>query len=127
MGKTIILLLIIGVVFYLLYINGFLTVQSRRAILYVGSLKGNSARFSSCTGYSKRVIRFRDSRTYCVFFDSELTKGDISAEILNPAKQTVVCLNCNTPTGRINVEKGKRYYLLIHFQSATGRYTLSWD
>ena len=127
MGKTIIPVLIIGIVFYLLYINGFLAIQSKRAILYVGSLKGNSARFSSCTGYSKRVIRFRDSRAYFVVFDSDLTKGDVLVEILNSAKQTVVCLNCNTPNGRINVEKGKRYYLLIHFQSATGRYTLSWD
>ena len=127
MGKTIILLLIIGIVFYLLYINGLLSIQSKRAVLYIGSLKGNSARFSSCTGYSKRVIRFRDSRTYCVFFDSKLTKGDVSVEILNPAKQTVVCLDCNTPNGSINAEKGKRYYLLICFQSATGRYTLSWN
>ena len=127
MGKAIILLLIIGIVFYLLYINGFLTVQTKRAILYVGSLKGNSARFSSCTGYSKRVIRFRDSRTYCVFFDSELIKGNVSVEILNSAKQTVVCLNSNIPNGSINVEKGKKYYLLIRFQSATGSYTLSWN
>ena len=127
MGKTILLLLFIGIVFYLLYINGFLTVRSKRAILYIGSLKGNSARFSSCTGYSKRVIRFKDSRTYCVFFDCELSKGDVSVEILNSAKQTVVCLNCNTPYGRIDAEKGKRYYLLIRFQSATGRYTLSWN
>ena len=127
MGKTIILLLIIGIVFYLVYINGFLSIQSKRAILYIGSLKGNSARFSSCTGYSKRVIRFRDSRIYCVAFDSELTKGDVSVEILNSAKQTVACLSLNTPNGRIDAEKGKRYYLLIRFQSATGRYILSWD
>ena len=127
MGKTIILILIIGIVFYLLYINGFLSIQSKRAILYIGSLKGNSARFSSCTGYSKRVIRFRDSRAYFVVFDSDLTKGDVSVEIVNSAKQTMICLNSSIPNGIINVEKGKRYYLLIRFQSATGRYTFSWD
>lgn len=127
MGKTIILLLFIGIVFYLLYINGFLSIQSKRAVLYIGSLKGNSARFSSCTGSSKRVIRFRDSRTYCVFFDCELSKGDVLVEILNSAKQPMVCLNSSIPNGIINVEKVKRYYLLIRFQSATGRYTLSWD
>ena len=127
MGKTIIVLLIIGIVFYILYINGLLSIQSKRAVLYIGSLKGNSARFSSCTGYSKRVIRFRDSRRYCVVFDCELSKGDVSVEILNSAKQTMVCLNSGIPNGIINVEKGKRYYLLIRFQSATGRYTLRWD
>jgi len=126
-GKAIILLLIIGIAFYLLYINGFLTAQSKRAVLYIGSLKGNSAKFSSCTGYTKRVIRFRDSRTYCVVFESVLTGGNVSVEILNSAKQTVTCLNSNTPNDNINVEKGKRYYLVVHFQSATGSYTLSWE
>lgn len=127
MGKSIFLLLILGIIFYLLYINGFLTVQSKRAVLYVGSLKGNSARFSSCTGYTKRVIRFKESKVYCVGFDSKLIGGDVSAEILDSTKHTVIYLNLNTPNGNIHAEKGKRYYLVVRFHSATGSYTLSWE
>lgn len=127
MGKTIILLLTIGIVFYLLYINGFLAAQSKMAVLYIGSLRGNNAKFSSCTGYTKRVIRFKDSRTYHIVFDSELTRGSVSVEILNSVKQTIICLRSNTVSGNIDVERGKRYYLVVRFQSATGSYTLSWE
>lgn len=127
MGKMIIIVLILGIVFYLLYINGFLVINAKRAVMYVGSMRGNKATFSSCTGYTKRVIRFRENKTYRLVFNSELTQGDVSAELLDSAKQLVICLNSKARSGDINVERGKRYYLIFRFKSATGNYVLSWD
>ena len=126
MVKVIILFLIIGMVFYLLYINGFLTIQSKRAVLYIGSIRGNSARFSSCTGHTKRIIKFKDSKTYRVVFEPVVADGSISIEILDSAKQQIICLDTINRSGNIYAEKGKRYYLLVRFKSATGRYTLNW-
>ena len=125
MVKIIVLLFVIGVVFYLLYINGFLTIQSKRALLYIGSLKGNKARFSSCTGHTKKIIKFNDSKTYNIVFEPDLTGGSVSIEILDSAKQPIISLDTNTRIGNVYVEKGKRYYLIVRFKSATGSYTLN--
>ena len=127
MGKVIILLLAIGTVLYLLYINGYLAAQTKRALFYLGSLKGNKARFSSCTGDTKRVLRFKQDSICHLSFAPALTRGEVSIEILDSAKQSVICLDSDTRSGDFPVEKGKRYYLVVHFQSATGSYSLNWD
>ena len=129
MGKIIILLILplLAVIFYLLYINGYLVTSAKRAVLFVGSLRGNKATFSSCTGYMRRIVRFRSSRTYRFLLDAELTKGEIVIELLDAARQQVVRLNSRSSSAAVSVEKGKRYYLVFHFQSASGKYTLSWD
>ena len=127
MIKASIILGIIGIAAYLLYISGFLTIQAKRAVLYVGSPRGTKARFSSCSGYIRRIVRFKNSAAYRIVLDSELTAGDISAEFLDSAKQPVLRLNGRTRNGIINAEKRKRYYLVVCFRSATGSYALSWD
>ena len=127
MIKAIMILVIVAISAYLLYINGFLTIQAKRAVLYVGSPGGTKARFSACTGYLKRIVRFKDSAAYRIVLDSELTAGDISVEFLDLAKQPVLRLNGSTRNGIVNAEKRKRYYLVVRFQSAAGSYTLSWD
>ena len=55
------LLVIMGIAFYFLYINGYLVTNAKRAVMYIGSLGGRKATFTSCTGYTKRVIKFRES------------------------------------------------------------------
>ncbi len=125
--KIIILFFIIAAAFYFLYSAGLMSIQSKRAVLFLGSVSGKSARFSSCTGCIKRILRFRDSRSYRIFFNLELAGGDASAEILDSAKRTVLRLDSLVRSGSISVEKGKRYYLVLRFRSATGSYTLNWD
>ena len=127
MGKVIILLFAIGIVFYLLYRNGYLVAQNKRALLYIGSLKGNKARFTSCTGRTRRVIRFKKDGICRLDFEPELTRGEVWVEILDSAKQQILCLDSHTRSGDLSVEKGKRYYLVVHFKSATGSYSLNWD
>ena len=127
MIKVIIILFIIGILFYLLYVNGFLAIQSKRAIVYIGSLKGNRAKFVSCTGYTKRIIKFEESKTYRMVLNAELSAGKLSVEILDAEKNTLFSLNKDMQNGAIYAEKGKRYYLVVCFKSATGNYSLKWD
>lgn len=128
MNKMMILLLagiIVGIVVCFLYRYGFMTIQMKRAVLYIGL--PNGARFSSCTGFAKRVLRLKSGKTYRITFEPALTDGDISAEIYDASKQTAVRLNSEISEGCIHAEKGKRYYLVIRFQSATGSYTFRYN
>lgn len=40
MGKIIILFLSLGLVFYILYVQGVLIVNTKRAVMFVGSIRG---------------------------------------------------------------------------------------
>lgn len=127
MSKVIILLFIIGIIFYLLYINGILAIQTKRAILYIGSLRGNGAKFTSCSGYTKRIIRFEESKIYRMALNTELSAGKLWVEIFDSEKRKLFSLDRDIQNGVIIAEKGKRYYLVVHFKSATGNYSLKWD
>ena len=125
MNKLFIALPVLFFVFYILYINGLLVINAKSAVMYVGSQRGFKAKFSSCSGYTKRVIRFKESKSYKVFFNCKLEKGEVEIELLDNAKQKLASLNTNNPIADINVDKNKRYYLVIRFLSATGSYVIS--
>ena len=126
MAKTIILLCLMGILSYLLYINGYMVVVSKRAFMFLGSKRGKKAMFSSCTGYIKRVIKFKESKVYHVNFGLELEKGEVALELLDEKKQIILSLNGND-TSEIEVENGKRYYMILRFKSATGSYEVTWE
>ena len=101
--------------------------SAKTAVSFVGSLRGNKAAFSSCNGYMKRIVRFKEDKSYSFVLEAELTKGEITVELLDSAKQPIMCLSSNNPRAALALEKNKRYYLVFRFSSATGKYTLSWD
>ena len=111
-------------VFVFLYNQGYMVSKSISAVAFIGSAKENSARFTSCNGYMKRVVKFKADGTYTFVLDAELSKGDISVELLDSTKQRIMQLNCSNQSDSITVEKKKKYYLVINFRSATGRYAL---
>ena len=64
---TIILLPVICLVFYLLYISGWLLFSAKIAAVFTGYIRrdGNAdLHFVSCRGQVRRVIRFPDEGTY---------------------------------------------------------------
>ena len=126
MGKTIILLSLIGILAYFLYINGYMVVASKRALMFFGSKRGKKAVFSSCTGYIKRVVRFKESKLYHVDFRLELEKGEVMLELLDAKKQLVLALS-GCAISEIEVESGQKYYMVIRFKSASGSYEISWE
>ena len=126
MEEMIFLLCLIGILSYLLYINGYMVVASKRAFMFLGSKRGKKAMFSSCTGYVKRVIKFKESKVYPVDFKLELEKGEVTLEILDAKKQSVLTLN-DSQISEIEVVSGQRYYMVLRFRSASGSYEVTWE
>ena len=126
MSKLILILPLMGILMYLLYINGYLIANSKRAVMFIGSRRGKKARFSSCTGYIKRVIRFEENRKYHFVLLTELSTGEVSMELLDRTGKSVLSLDSNVREGSITAETKKRYELIIRFRSASGSYELDW-
>lgn len=122
-----ILFLAFGCLCYFLYINGYMITNMKRAIMYVESQRGKHASFDSCTGFTRRVVKFKESRRYHVSFSSELRKGEVSVELLDAKKQQIMHLTRTQQSVDIDIDKTKRYYLVVRFKSATGKYDLHWD
>ncbi|MEM1485564.1 hypothetical protein V6615_11895 [Oscillospiraceae bacterium PP1C4] len=125
------LLLAIGlpILFYILWIKGYLVVNTKRAILFVGSLRKKSRckiRFLSCSGVAKKVLNFSEVRSYTFNLDSKITKGNVSIEILNKHKDIKLELKPSVTTGTLFVEEKEMYYLIFKFDKADGEYELTW-
>ena len=121
---SLILVAVAAAVMWLLYINGYMVMSSKRAVSFVGSDRGRRASLTACTGYIKRAVRFSESKTLRADLTLTLDKGYVYAELLDDRKQQILRLDENRPNGNISVEKGRRYWLIFHFESATGEYAL---
>lgn len=124
MWKFLILAVLMAGIFVFLYNRGYMVAKSLSAVTFIGSSKGAGANFTSCSGYIKRIIRFRESGTLYYYLDAELSKGDILVELLDSDKQSIMKLNRENNHASITVESKKKYYLVVNFKSATGRYSL---
>ena len=124
MWKFVILAVLMAGLYFFLYNSGYMVMKSLRAVTFVGSPKGKGATFTSCTGSVSRIVRFKESGTLRYFLDAELSKGDISVEFLDADKRSIMKLNQENRHGTISVESKKKYYFIVKFQSASGRYSL---
>ena len=127
MVKMIALWLVLGAGFYLLYSNGYLAMASKRAVMYVGSKRGKAAKFSSCSGYTKRIIRVQETKQYRFSLDCNLTAGTILVEVFGASKKPILTLDETHRCAAVDLEKGKRYELIVRFKSASGDYVLDWN
>ena len=78
------------VLFYFLWVNGYMILNAKRALLFVGSLRGKNkceVSFSSCSGYVKKVIKFNESREYTFKLDGDISKGSIHVIVENENKE----------------------------------------
>jgi len=125
MWKFVLLLFFLTVLFVFLYNQGYMIVKSYSAVTFIGSARGTGARFTSCNGYLKRIIRFKEEGNRTFILDAELSKGDLSVELLDSAKQRIMKLDCVNNSASVTVERNKKYYLVVNFKSATGRYSIS--
>ena len=126
-----ILLIGLGVLFYVLYDRGYMPVKSMSAIHFIGNMGAGtnkaSAAFGSATGQIKRVLRFKESKPYEFTFKGKISKGTVQAYVLESNKIPELVLDSECPSGIVHAVKGQRYYLVIRFQNASGEYTLSWE
>ena len=127
MVKMIALWLVLGVALYMLYSNGYLAMASKRAVMYVGSKRGKAAKFSSCSGYTKRIIRVQETKQYRFSLDCNLTAGTILVEVFDASKKPILTLDETHRCAAVDLEKGQRYNLIVRFKSASGDYVLDWN
>ncbi len=124
MWKFVLLLIFLAGLFVFLYNQGLMIIKSYSAVIFIGSAKGTGARFSACNGYLKRIIRFKEEGKHTFTLDAELSKGDLSVELLDSSKKRIMKLDCMNNGASVSVEKNKKYYLVVNFISATGRYSI---
>ena len=127
MVKMIALWLVLGAGFYLLYSNGYLDMASKRAVMYVGSKRGKAAKFSSCSGYTKRIIKVQGTKQYRFSLECNLTAGTILVEVLDASKKPILSLDETHRCAAVDMEKGQRYDLIVRFKSASGDFVLDWN
>lgn len=122
-----ILCLVMGVGMYLLYLNGWMVLSSKSAVSFVGSKRGTAASFSRCSGSIRRIVRFKESKTYTFTLDSTLTSGEITVSLLGADKKELLRLTSAQPCAAAELEKKQRYTLILRLSRATGRYGLRWE
>lgn len=125
MIKTIFIILFALVVFYLLYKNGFLVFQNKRALSFIGKNRAKEASFSRCHGYIQRYISFDNSREVHFDFNLNLNEGEVKLELFDQGK-TILTLDSNQSKGSVLVEGKKKYLLKISFNKASGDYHLNY-
>lgn len=128
--KALFILLLLPVVYYVLYSNGFMISGSKSAKAFVGKNRGTNAfwtQFVECSGELKKVAKFRKSKEYRFHLNAGLAYGSVSVELLNKEKQVVMCLTPENPEGSIIVDKKQRYYMVYKFENASGTYELTWE
>ena len=116
---------------YFLYDNGYLITKSKKALTFVGSGMGKrncfGFQFTKCTGYVGRVLRVKESGTYAVNLDASLSGGTVRFLLQDSAKTPLVILTPDLIQGRVQLETGKRYYIRMEFDHASGDSKASWE
>ena len=121
------LCLALGLGMYLLYRNGWMIINAKSAVSFVGSAGGRAATFTRCSGYLKRIVRFPEEGRYAFDLNCDLSRGSVTASLLGPDKAELLCLTPEQPRAEVRLEEKKRYTLLLRFHSATGSYRLQWE
>ena len=98
---------------------------NKRALSFMGSQGGKKARFTRCNGYIKRMVRFKEDGVCHFSLKKELAMGTVRAEIQGSKKEVLLQLSSDD-SKKLVVEKGKKYFLVIHFENATGSYEIDW-
>lgn len=114
--------------FYLLWRNGLLILNCKRALLYLDTRipNGRKVTFGSCSGYTKRALRPSSRCRYRFILSGETTRGKARAEIRGRGREVLLSLDCENPSQTLDTGGGGRYYLVFCFEKADGTLSLSW-
>lgn len=125
---VIIIFILLAPVLYFLWINGYMSLNVKRAMLYIGKRGKNyrGATVDSCSGYVKTVFKVKESRNYQFALDLTQEKGNIFVEIHGSNKECAEIFDYNNKEKTIFLDCNKRYYLKFNYKQATGNVKLSW-
>ena len=124
---TALFLLLMGGSLWGLYAHGLIAVQSKRAMLFMGSVRGGNARFSGCTGYVMRRFPVKESRAYRFEMNLTLSSGEVWMELQDRNKKTLLRLDHRNSSGEVYLERGEKYRLVIRYKRASGEHRLTWQ
>jgi len=120
-------LLALSAALYGMYASGLIAVQMKRAMLFMGSFRGDKARFSGCTGYVKRRFPAKESRKYRFDLEMELSRGEVWVELLDRNEEMLLRLDGRNNSGEVLLERGEAYRLVIRYRGATGWHHLTYQ
>jgi len=109
---------------YLAYLEGFVVTQVKSAVLYNEKNRGKIVRFMACDGYTKRVLKFNKQGVVSLEFKANILSGNVSIEILNKAKEPIICMNRLNTLDTMIVDLNQRYYLKAIYENADGNFEL---
>ncbi len=128
---TLLILVFLSGILCFLYSNGYLSISSKRALVFIGSSFGcnerSGATVKACTGYTKRIVRLNECREYRFVFDYQITKGTVTAELWDSKKQVVLVLDDTNRIGIVTADGKSKYYLVLKYDNAHGNYQLTWS
>ena len=131
MDWSTILIPVVLVLLYFLHSNGYFYVKSKSAVTFMGDGKGMKDRmgfsFTRCNGWIYRVLKVKEDGVYRFDLDAKLSKGTVQFQVLNRQKLPLLTLNPDTTRGRVQLEKGQRYYVRMEFTHADGDCAASWE
>ena len=123
---------IIESIIYLLYIKGYLIINIKSALFYVGTPRiGKNknclgARFSKCNGCIKRMIRLKPNTTYQFTYISNIEKGKVSINIYDKNKKILVIFDDQHSNQKIMTKQQKLFQFTTNYMHADGDYSLTW-
>jgi hypothetical protein len=128
---SVVLLAVLAIGGWFLYDNGYMITKSKTALTFIGSGIGRSNyfnfQFTGCTGYAGRVLRVKESGTFTVSLNANLSKGSVRFSLLDEAKTPLLVLTPEQNQGRVSLEPGKRYHIRMEFDHASGDSKACWE
>ena len=123
---------VLVIVFYILYVNGLMVISVKKALFFRGDSLGvmkNSTRaeFSSCSGYLKRILKFKETGVYEFRSQMEIESGSAAIVIVDDKGIPVVTADSENTSQRAQIEKGRKYHIIVKLKKAKGRYAFSWN
>ena len=120
----VLILVVLCLLLHVLKINGFLFISKKKAKLFICRPIKNEKRlnikFAACTGYLRKVMRFKEERKYEISFTGEVRSGSCVLELLNSNKSVVLTKNLNEEATLYLPDLTQKYMLSINFENADG-------
>ncbi len=115
---------------YILYINGFGFFSYKSALMFIQYYSRRkqqiTSRFKSCNGYTKKVIKFKESKYYTFDLNSNIEMGHFTTCLMNKDEEILSLDQYSTPKD-IFIDKNIKYTICFKFKGATGKFTLKWE
>ncbi|MCL2055482.1 MAG: hypothetical protein FWG90_13765 [Oscillospiraceae bacterium] len=99
------------------------------AVLITGVSYKNpfSVKIIKCSGYLKKAFYINANEKCVLHFDSEMTDGNVTVEIVDSEKNIISILSNDNKNAVLKSDKKAKYYLVFKFNKATGKFSFGWE